>query len=364
MRFVFLISIIIVLLGSAVLLATCKKEYSYEGGPKAGTAVYTLSGAGSDCSGAVVSGNYYTATSLLPSNTVELEVHVTTAGTYTLNTTTTDGFHFTSSGSFADTGTQTVVLTATGTPTLEGNFSFSALAAIACTFTVTVQKAPVIMAEYTLAGAPNVCQDFAVRGQYIAGTAMTTANTAEVYVNVTSVGAYILKTDTLDGIYYSASGTFSATGLQKVIMNASGTPTDPRNLTFTPKVNASNCTFTVTVINPEPLATYVLESGSGNPNPCIYVVNGAYSAGTALSASNTVRINVYVTVVGNFTIATNTVDGIQFAYTGTFTTTGAQVVFLNGTGTPSAIGTFTFTPQIVGPHPLGGQACAFDIPVK
>jgi len=355
--------VLFALLTGLSLLTTCRKEYSYEGGPKKGSAIYTLSGGGGICSGSTLSGDYIKGKALADTSTIQLEVHVDSIGTYSISTNTNDGFHFASNGTFTDTGTQYVILTATGTPGAVGDFTFSASATVPCTFTVTVTNAPVIQAVYTLTGTPDTCQNFAVHGNYIAGKAMDIANTVDVYVNVTAMGAYSLKTDTLDGISYSATGTFTATGIQKISLQASGTATDPRNLTFTPKINASHCTFNVAVINPEPLATYVLESGYGNPNPCIYSVSGNYSTQSPLGTTNTVTIKVFVTVLGNFTIATNTVNGMEFSHTGTFTTLGSQVVILTGSGTPVAAGTFSFAPQIVGPAPLGGQTCAFNVQV-
>ena len=45
-------------------------------------------------------------------------------------------------------------------------------------------------------------------------------------------------------------------------------------------------------------------------------------------------------------------------------TLGDQYVTLTGTGTPVNKGAFTFIPNIVGPHPLGGEACGFVINVQ
>jgi hypothetical protein len=55
---------------------------------------------------------------------------------------------------------------------------------------------------------------------------------------------------------------------------------------------------------------------------------------------------------------------MMFSYTGVFSTTGSMDVILYGSGTPLTRGNFTFIPEIVGPHPLGGEACAFFIPVN
>jgi hypothetical protein len=91
---------------------------------------------------------------------------------------------------------------------------------------------------------------------------------------------------------------------------------------------------------------------------------GNYSSNVALSNSNTVSIHVSVIALGNFTIATSTINGMMFSYTGTFTTLGAQIVALKGSGTPESPGTYSFIPQIVGPAPLGGQYCGFNVDVQ
>ncbi|MES2776402.1 MAG: hypothetical protein V4722_19655 [Bacteroidota bacterium] len=356
------------LLLCAVLFTTCQKEYSYEGGMIAGsasgTAVYTFDGAGAACTGSVVSGNYYTGTVLNLSNTVELQVIVTTAGTYQISTNTINGFSFSASGTFSATGPQTITLIGNGTPVAEGSFSFTTPVSPGCSFTVSVTKAPVIPAAFTLAGAPNNCEDVVVKGRYFPGVVLDPSNTVDIKVNVTTVGAYTLKTDTINGISFSKTGSFTTTGVQTITLAGSGTPLFPRNLVFTPLGGTSSCTFSVTVENPAPLATYVLESGSGSPNPCIYTVAGTYNFNTPLTTTNTVSMRVFVTVVGNFTIATNTVNGMLFSHTGTFTGTGSQSVVLTGSGTPIAPGTFTLTPGIVGPAPLGGAACAISITVN
>jgi hypothetical protein len=355
-------------LSVVILFATCSKEYSYEGGPTggtaAGTAVYTLAGAGGDCKGGIVSGKYYVGNSLGSLNTVLLQVEVTTIGTYVLSTNLINGIKFSASGVFATQGVQTITLTGSGTPLTTGSFTFTPPVGLGCDFTVLVAEAPPAVASFTLAGSPNNCTSVQVNGKYVSGISLRGSNFVDITVNVTSIGAYSIHTDTLDGIRFSDSGTFTTTGNQTVTLRGSGTPDLPRNLTFTPLSGTSKCTFNVVVLNPDPLATYVIESGYGSPSPCIYTLSGTYTSNVLLDRADSVTIKVHVTAVGNFTIATNAVNGIVFSYTGTFTTTGPQFVILKGTGTPVSPGTYTFTPEIVGPHPLGGQFCAFTIVVQ
>ena len=358
----------LVLLVSALFVNSCQKEYSFEGcvagGSAPGTAVFTLAGTGSSCTGSVVSGKYSTGNPLGTGNTVQLNVDVITPGIYCLNTNSANGMVFSAYGNFTTAGSQTITLTGGGTPVATGNYTFTPPVGAGCSFIVKVDTTSAPMGSFTLAGDPNSCVNAKIIGDYTAGVALVSSNTVFINVNVTETGPYTINTDTLDGISFSAKGNFTSLGNQTITLIGSGTPDLPRNLAFTPSGNTSHCTFQLTVQNPPPSATYVLESGFGNPNPCIYTVAGTYSSNVALSASNTVSIHVFVTVLGNFTIATNTINGMIFSYTGSFTTLGAQYVALSGSGTPVSPGTYSFAPQIVGPAPLGGTTCAFDIDVQ
>ncbi|HET6766450.1 MAG TPA: hypothetical protein VFH08_03590 [Chitinophagaceae bacterium] len=223
---------------------------------------------------------------------------------------------------------------------------------------------PVTNSIFTLTGAPSDCQNFIPRGNYISDKALASSNSIDVHVNVTAIGNYTLTTDTIDGIWFSASGTFINTGDQIITLAGNGTPEFARNLLFTLRTANSACTFKLTVVNDEPLAIYVLESGPGNPNSCLQTISGNYHANMALSNSNSITIRVYVIYRGNFTIATNVVNGMIFSSTGRFTTIGSQDVILYGNGIPLSRGTYTLIPEIVGPHPLGGETCGVSITVN
>lgn len=101
-------------------------------------AVFTLAGAGGTCTAAVVAGNYATATPLNSTNTVTINVNVTTPGSYSL-TTTFQGMTFSGSGVFTTTGANTIILTGSGTPTTAGaNTVPITVGTASCSFVVTV----------------------------------------------------------------------------------------------------------------------------------------------------------------------------------------------------------------------------------
>ena len=118
---------------------------------------------------------------------------------------------------------------------------------------------PVGNGSFTLVGSPNECQNFLTRGNYIVNTRLVSFNSVDVHVNVTAIGNYKLTTDTLNGIWFSASGTFTNNGDQSITLAGNGIPEFARNLIFTLLTGNSSCTFKVTITNSEPLAIYVLE---------------------------------------------------------------------------------------------------------
>lgn len=118
---------------------TCTIEV-FVTGPGTPAAGFELGGAPGTCTGATLSGTFTAGTAVAAGTTVTLNINVTSAGTYNITTATVNGISFSGSGYLADTGGQTLVLNATGTPTEAGNFSFIISNGVDnCTFVVTVE---------------------------------------------------------------------------------------------------------------------------------------------------------------------------------------------------------------------------------
>jgi hypothetical protein len=102
-------------------------------------AVFNLEGSGDSCIVANVAGEYLQNTPLSGTNTVAIKVNVITPGTYTISTNTVNEFSFSGSGTIANAGEQTLVLTASGTPVTEGSTVFTITAgSTTCSFSVNV----------------------------------------------------------------------------------------------------------------------------------------------------------------------------------------------------------------------------------
>lgn len=104
-----------------------------------GTAVYSLKDNTGNCLGSTPSGTYTQGVVLTSSNKVDIQVNVTTVGTWNITTASVGGFAFSGSGTFTATGLQTITLTGSGTPTASGVQTFAVTVGSAtCNFNITV----------------------------------------------------------------------------------------------------------------------------------------------------------------------------------------------------------------------------------
>lgn len=72
-------------------------------------------------------------------------------------------------------------------------------------------------------GAP-ACTAGSVSGTMTEGVAVSGV-TMTVYANVTTLGTYSITSGPVNGVTFSGSGTFTATGCQAITLTATGTPT-------------------------------------------------------------------------------------------------------------------------------------------
>lgn len=182
------------------------------------------------------------------------------------------------------------------------------------------------------------CAALQVKGTYVQGRDLAASNYLSIPVTVTKAGEYIFLATTANGYSFFASGTFLNTGSYTIQAAGQGTPVAVQtdNLSINANGIDVTCTPAITVTVLSAAGTYTMSCGSAT-------VNGVYKVGTILTASNTITLPVNVTALGSYTVTTNTIDGISFSASGTFTATGSQNITLNGTGTPSSTTNKTLT---------------------
>jgi hypothetical protein len=211
-------------------------------------------------------------------------------------------------------------------------------------------------ARYSLDGGTGSCPGVIVSGDFTVSTPATSANTVQLAVWVDSVGTYNITTNPVNGISYHGSGSFTNAGAQHIVLTATGTPAAAGTFVFTPVDNG--CSFSITVAentgSSGGTAAFTFAGGTSNCTDAI--VNGELTAGTTAANTNNVVLKVTVSTVGSYTVSTSSVNGIKFAGSGTFTSTGDQTITLTASGTPAAGGTFNYT--------AGTNGCPFSVTVK
>jgi uncharacterized protein (TIGR02145 family) len=168
---------------------------------------------------------------------------VTTVGTYSIST-TVNGVTFAGSGTFAATGAQDIVLTASGTPTATGTSSFTLNTTPNCNFSRTVLANPSSNGTAVVSGYS--CST-ASAGMMTAGVAVSGV-TRTITATVTTVGTYSIST-TANGVTFAGAGTFAGTGAQNIVLTATGTPIASGFHSFTLNTTP-NCSFTRAVYDP------------------------------------------------------------------------------------------------------------------
>src|SRR4029079_15701471 len=94
-------------------------------------------------------------------------------------------------------------------------------------------------------GTTGDCLGSVVGGFYKVDTTLADSNYMDVKVDVTKAGDFTISSDTINGFYFSAAGSFTATGENPVRLKAAGTPQAVGTFIFTVTYDSSQCTFSV-----------------------------------------------------------------------------------------------------------------------
>ena len=219
--------------------------------------VGTLAGSPTACAPIQVNGGYSPGVALTSSNNAVVQVNVTTAGIFNFTTDTVAGIWFNFSG-VLPLGPQSVTMYAQGSipaAATAGNKTFTVkLGTSSCTFVVNVVSPAV--------GTVN-CSSATFAGSYNAGVAMTASNTVTISVTITTPGAYNITTDTINGVWFNASGNFPTATTTPLVLTGNGTPVAAGPFIYTVKWGTSTCTFTCTY-NAAPVIDYFPRTTNSN----------------------------------------------------------------------------------------------------
>jgi|GEM_PF-1069970 len=337
------ISAVIVL---GLLIVSCKKELSYEGAVvtpvnsawqfKQDSTQFsgTFDTVGIIKTGAVFSLVYASGPSAQLSETFELTLigPITAGGTYKSTNATAvwtyykNGFPMYESVTGDSSVVFTVAITSITDSTVIGTFSGKVHNANLDTVTIKEGKfsgrtLPIIIVPTVSAGTlgttADSCTGATIAGKYKKGVALTTTNTVTVSVNVSTIGSYSIGTDTIKGIYFNKTGSFTSTGAQSLTLQGVGTPIDSAAAAkFTVKYGASACKFMVKIDTSTAVVTPVIS------DYLPLTTNSNWSYDIYDSAANTLDDTLFtksmgttITLVGSpFNIFLNRPDGDSTFY--------------------------------------------------
>lgn len=215
------------------------------------------------------------------------------------------------------------------------------------------------------------CTGSLASGAYKKDTALNATNFVDVQVDITNVGIYIITTDTVNGYYFRATGVTPLPGANTIRLIGFGKPIVAGTDLFKVKFNGDVCEFAVPVTGTTGGGTTAVFTLGTTASACTGFTLGAgtYTPGTALNGTNTVTLNVNVTIPGTYTLSATTTaaTGVVFTGTGTFPagTNGAATIIL--TAQPAAGNTGNSPTNTVAipsasyDVTAGGTTCSFTV---
>ena len=201
-------------------------------------------------------------------------------------------------------------------------------------------------------------------GTFKKDTLLTAGNYVDIQVDIIQTGTYVIKTDTLNGYSFSATGIVAVEGVNTIRLLASGRPVAPALDVFTVKFDTTSCQINIVVTGTGggggTAARFTLV---GSPTTCTGATQtNNFYATIPTNASNYVDIKVDVTTAGTYTIFTPIVNGVSFSAAGALPVgTNQNIRLLANGGMPTAAGT-TFNYPLTTTTPASN--CGFNLTVQ
>jgi hypothetical protein len=214
------------------------------------------------CASAMDNGTYEAGVALTPANTIDIDVDVTTAGSYSITTTAVNGITFSGSGILA-AGPQTITLKGSGIPTAAGTFNIPiAFLTSNCPFPLIIDPGMVIEWKFTegvntYQGVKNIAVLSVISGKTVFGFTGSNANSNNFTISISDItgGIQVNETYTTSAAPATAnSGSFIFMGNTNSVTynsdpNKAGTSIIYTITTHNPAAKTISGTFSGTVLN-------------------------------------------------------------------------------------------------------------------
>jgi hypothetical protein len=177
------------------------------------------------------------------------------------------------------------------------------------------------------------CASTKVNGNYVVNIDVDTSNYLELQLNFVKAGAFIVKSDTVNGYYFRSANFVANTGVITIKLKANGKPLVVGVNKFKIKFDKSECEVSITVLNVPPPPSNIFTIDCSN-----IIVAGNYFATVPLSNANKVALQISASRAGPYSFTTNIVNGVSFTASGIFPAAGTYMIDLlaSTTNNPTA----------------------------
>ncbi len=216
-------------------------------------------------------GTFTKGNALNSTNIYKVVVNVTSIGTYQMTLRTVNGYSFSKSGSFTQTGSQTVALEGQGTP--NGGPQTDAVSSLEFNGIIVSPNCtlPGIQVEGNTTNVVVNCNAASVHGTYQTSVAPDSSNYIDIPVTaVNTPGTALVETNTINGLKFSSGSVTISASTTFIRLYAQGMPQSAGTNTYSFTVPGSSaCSLSVTVSssigtfsNPANKCLEILQSGS------------------------------------------------------------------------------------------------------
>ncbi len=195
-------------------------------------------------------GEYKAGIPLNNSNTYTLSLNITEIGTYQILVTTGNGYSFSKSGTFTQTGKQDVVLEGQGTPINGPKTDTMSITFNGINVTPTCTLPSINVLGSTTSVLVN-CGSSSLKGIYYDSTPLNATHYVDIPItSVITPGSIVIETATINGMKFSSGSITITPETTTIRLYGQGTPSAPGTITYPINISGSpTCTVSVLVHN-------------------------------------------------------------------------------------------------------------------
>jgi eukaryotic-like serine/threonine-protein kinase len=150
---------------------------------------------------------------------------------------------------------------------------FALLFLFACQKAPSNNTRPLGESTGVLNGNGTNCSGITINGNFLKDTQVNTTHSVDIILNISSPGSYDIHTDTVNGLYFKKTGSFSSAGQNKVTLPAFGKPLSKGSNVFHVNYANSTCSFIIN-INETPALEDSTTVFFGSLDGYLYAVQG------------------------------------------------------------------------------------------